>query len=255
MSDIALSGVTVTLSPEDVFVPEFPLRYSFPTLAFGNGSDTYATHGIPMPLLGQLGMERVIKFLEIEQPANGFVYAYDRTVRTASPVGPNGTLRIFQGNGGTISGAIFTGDAHAPTGNVAATPAASGGTPAGTVASANHAHDLVILANGAGAGTQIIGAGANTANHALVSNTAGGDTIPGGNTANKGGVELTTPANSTFAGAALATHVHGAQAFTGDSYTPTGNITGTVILSAGALAELGHVAVIATVLRLKVTGQ
>jgi hypothetical protein len=200
-------------------------------------------------------MEKVIKFFEIEQPADGRIYSFDRTVRTANPVGPDGTLRIFQGNGGSISGATFVGDAQTPTGNVATSGATSGGTPAGNVVEANHTHDLVILANNAGAGTQVIAAGANTANHALVSNTAGGDTIPGGNTANKGGVETTKPANATFTGAALATHTHAAGAFTGDAMTPTGNITGTVVVVGGALAELGHVAVAATTLRLKVTGQ
>lgn len=254
MGDIALSGVTVTLPVTNIFVPQtFPLRYSFPVLSFGNASDTYPTHGIPLPPISKLGMERAIKFLDIEPPVDGYVYGYDRTARTANPVGPTGTIRIFQG----AAQSALTVANHvgvAPTGNVATSGATSGGTPAGNVASASHSHDLVILANNAGMGTQVIAAGANTANHALVSNTAGGDTIVAGNSATTGGVANTTPANSTFTGAALATHTHTSGAFTGDA---PANLVHSVSGGgpAAPLAELGHVAVAATTLRLMITGQ
>ena len=254
MADITQADVVVTQTNDDEDYSGQRYNRMWPIIAFGDGVLYYPTYGVPLPDIAKFRLKSFIKRLFIEQPANGLVYAYDRTVRTATPVGPYGTIRIFQGNGGAISGATFVGDAQTPTGNVATSGATSGGTPAGNVVEASHSHGLVILANSVGMGAQVIAAGANTANHAFVSNTATGDTIPAGNSANQGGVANTTPANATFTGAALATHTHTAGAFTGDAQTPTGNITGTVVVVGGALSELGHVQPAAVELNLEIIG-
>lgn len=153
MAKITAALVTVTLNPEDIDrSPDGRIGVrTFPTVAYGDGILEYTALGIPMPAIGKFGFNFAIKRAYIEQPANGFIYHFDRA---------NHKLRIFQGSAlDAVSANVVLPD---------------------------HAHSLVILANNAGAGTQIIAAGANTANHALVSNIATGDTIPGGNTANKG---------------------------------------------------------------------
>jgi hypothetical protein len=190
MAKITATDVSVTLNPEDIDrSPDGRIGIrTFPEVKFGNSALEYTALGIPMPDKGKFGFNFAIKRTYIEQPANGFVYSFDRA---------NHKLRIFEGSG--VDGITVANHVGvAPTGNLA------------NLVAAAHAHSLVILANNAGAGTQIIGAGSNTANHALVSNTAAGDTIPGGNTANKGGVETTTPGNSTgnFVGDAPANFVH-----------------------------------------------
>jgi hypothetical protein len=114
-------------------------------------------------------------------------------------------------------------------------------------APANHSHSLVIAANTAGAVDQLIGA--NASNSKLVANANGPFTIPGNVAANGGIADGAVPAPAN-----IANLTHNAPAFTGDSHTPTGNITGTVVVVGGALAELGHVAVIATVLNLEIIG-
>lgn len=169
MAKITAALVTVTLNPEDIDrSPDGRIGVrTFPTVAYGDGILEYTALGIPMPAIGKFGFNFAIKRAYIEQPANGFIYHFDRA---------NHKLRIFQGSAlDAVSANVVLPD---------------------------HAHSLVILANNAGAGTQIIAAGANTANHALVSNIATGDTIPGGNTANKGGVETANmgTANVSFVG-------------------------------------------------------
>jgi hypothetical protein len=173
MAYLTAAHVVVTLNPEDIDrSPDGRIGIrTFPTVAFGNGALQYPALGIPQPALGKFGFNFAIKRVYIEQPANGFIYSFDRA---------NHKLRIFLG---------------------AALDAVSA-----NVVLPDHAHDLIILANNAGAGIQIIAAGANTANHAFVSNIATGDTIPGGNTANKGGVEIANmgTANVSFAGGTAA---------------------------------------------------
>jgi len=244
MAALTAANVTVTVNPEDVDrSPDGRIGIrTFPVVAFGNGALTYPALGVPMPAIGKFGPFYVaLKRVYIEQPANGFIYHFDRA---------NHKLRIFLGS---AIGAITVANAT-QTGNVAATPAASGGTPAGNVVEAAHAHDLTILANNAGAGVGVIVAMANTANHALVSDTAAGDVIPGGNVANKGGVGSTTPANATFTGVALATHVHGAQSFTGDAHTHA--LVGAGGAAEAALAEMDSgVAPAATTLYMECVGR
>ena len=166
MAFLAASDVTVTLTPQGQdFLGKS--RVSSPSVTFGNGVLQYPALGVPMPALGYFGMKKAIVRVFIEQPANGFIYHFDRT---------NHKVRIFNGAGvGTITVANHV--------NIA------------VPAPANHSHDLIIAANTQGAAD--IDVGVNEANLALVSNTANAATIAGGN-ATRGGVQegaVPTPAN------------------------------------------------------------
>lgn len=78
MTAIASTDVTITLAPQDADVMTGLKTISFPTIAFGNGTLTYPTGGIPLPAIGKFGMKRQLKMLLLQQPsANGFVYKYD----------------------------------------------------------------------------------------------------------------------------------------------------------------------------------
>jgi hypothetical protein len=217
-----------------------------------------------MPALGKFGFHFAIKRAYIEQPGNGFIYSFDRA---------NHKVRIWLG----AAQAALTIAANTQTGNVAATPAASGGTPAGNLAnlaagaftgdaatptgnvanSTNHSHDLLVAGNGVAPPVDMVGV--NGVN--LCANVAANATILGADAANKGGVldkqvaagaftgDAKTPtgnvANGTgaFVGAALGTHVHGAQTFTGDSHTHT--VTGGGLVAEAALAEMDAAVVLA----------
>jgi hypothetical protein len=247
MAYLAAVDVTVTLAPQDIDFLGVGKRVSFPSVAFGNGALQYTALGIPMPAIGYFGMKKVIDRVFIEQPANGFIYSFDRT---------NLKLRIFLGAavGAITCNAVTAGT---PAGNLANLVAANHVHALANLVQPVHSHDLTILANGAGAGVGVIVAMANTANHALVSDTAAGDVIPGGNVANKGGVGNTTPANGVsgdavgtipanstgnFVGDAMATHVHG--------------LTGAGGAAEAALAEMDDgVAPAATTLYMQVIGQ
>ena len=109
MADIAVKDVVVTQTSNDEDYSGQRLNRMFPKIAFGDGSMTYPTYGIPLPDISQFRLKQFIKRLYIQQPPDGYEYRYDPTVRTANPVAPHGTIRIFQGNGGTVSGATFTG--------------------------------------------------------------------------------------------------------------------------------------------------
>jgi hypothetical protein len=266
MAAITAANVVVTLNPEDIDrSPDGRVGIrTFPTVQFGNGVLTYPALGVPMPAIGKFGFHFAIKRAYVENPGNGYIYSFDRTnhkVRIWLGAARDAiTVANHVGVAPTGNVAIANHVGVAPTGNVAATPAVSGGTPSGNLANlvaATHSHDLTVLANGAGAGTSTDGVGVNAANQALVSETATGAVISGGNVANKGGVGSTTPGNSTgaFVGDALATHVHGAQAFTGDApanfvhgATFTGdapsnfthNITGGGAVAEAPLAEMDN---------------
>lgn len=276
MAYLAATNVTVTLNPEDIDrSPDGRIGIrTFPTVAYGNGALQYPALGIPMPPIAKFGFNFAIKRAYIEQPANGFIYHFDRA---------NHKVRIFLG----AARDAITVASHAnialptPTGNVAATPGASGGTPSGNLANlaagaftgdalanitpagnlanlvaAAHSHNLIIAGNGTY--TFDADVGVNEANAALASNIANAVTVVGAN-ATKGGVANTTPGNSSgdfvgdalapgtptgnvangtgaFVGDALATHVHGAQAFTGDAPANLANLTH-VVTGGGAVAE------------------
>ena len=216
MADLTASNVTVTLNSRDIERLGLGKMVSFPTMAFGDGALTYPAAGIPMPAIGHFGMKKVITRVFIEQPANGFVYHFDRT---------NHKLRIYLG----AAQAAVTVASHvgvAPTGNVAN--------------AAVHAHDLVIAANGSHTGD--VDVLAVEANSALAGNIANAITIPGAIAANGGIANSTAQASGAFTGDAPANLTH--------------TVTGGGAVAAGALPELDTgVAVVATTLNAMVVGQ
>jgi len=104
MGDLVANDVSVVLPSAAVLYPPIPLIIAAPDLHFGDGSKTYPTHGIPLPPISAFGLKKALGRFFIEQPANGYLYVFDPDYYT---------IRIFQGNGGTISGATFVGDALA----------------------------------------------------------------------------------------------------------------------------------------------
>ena len=108
MSDIAAANITVTQDfPQEIF--GLPMGHSLmlPTLTFGNGSLTYPTYGIPVPDLKQFRLSANIDRILITPAVGTHYWRYDKTVRTASPVAPYGSLRAYALNGGAeMSGAI-----------------------------------------------------------------------------------------------------------------------------------------------------
>jgi hypothetical protein len=88
MADLGPDDVTVTLALQEMdYVPQGRVR-SFPMLTFGGAGKTYgAGNGISMPDKKKFGMKKEIKRVYIEQPADGYVYSFDRA---------NHKLRIFQ---------------------------------------------------------------------------------------------------------------------------------------------------------------
>lgn len=98
MADLTAADVTVTLTQDDIDrSPDRVGLRTYPSIAFGNGAKTYPALGIPMPAIGKFGLNFAIKRAYIEQPANGYVYHFDRA---------NHKLRIFQAAGFTPAGTI-----------------------------------------------------------------------------------------------------------------------------------------------------
>jgi hypothetical protein len=170
MAALTSTDVTVTLNPWDVDrSPDGRIGIrTFPVVAFGDGKLTYPALGVPMPAIAKFGFLRAIKRAYFEQPANGFIYHFDRA---------NHKIRIFNGAG---AGSIAVAN-HV---NIA------------VPAPANHSHDLIIAANSAGAIDAEIGA--NSANK-LVANIATAYTIPGGVAANGGVADGAVPAPANIA--------------------------------------------------------
>lgn len=108
MSAIAIANITITLRAWDVHYPPNEIK-SYPTMAFGNGVLTYDTYGIPIPSLGDLGMQKGITRIHIQAPPDGYFYVYDPTVRTANPVAPYGTIRFFKSKGSAGAMTEFSG--------------------------------------------------------------------------------------------------------------------------------------------------
>jgi hypothetical protein len=107
MTAFASTDVTITLAANDInIMPGSMKTVCLPTIAFGDGSLTYATGGVPLPVIGQFGMKRELQRLRIDQPAaNGFEYRYDKdehkikiycqgftTSSTAAAANENGAL-------------------------------------------------------------------------------------------------------------------------------------------------------------------
>lgn len=113
MADIAQKDVVVTQTSDDEDYSGQRYNRMLPKIAFGDGALTYPTYGIPLPDISQFRLKRNIKRLSIQQPLDGYEYRYDPTVRTANPVAPYGTIRIFQANGaGTITFSALATHVH-----------------------------------------------------------------------------------------------------------------------------------------------
>ncbi len=105
MPALTANDVTVTYDrkTDEVQVGEY--YDSMPTISFGNSSLTYPTNGVPLPAIGKLGpFRREIKRFMIEQPLNGYVYAYDATNHTIRIYLSSHDLKFIQGTGGGAVG-------------------------------------------------------------------------------------------------------------------------------------------------------
>ena len=156
MTTLAMKDVSVVLDPLRYFNPPGKPNEAYPNLVFGDGALTYDTYGIPLPAPGNFGMLNEILRILIQAPPDGYEYRYDPTVRTANPVAPYGTIRIFQSNG--VGSVTFP-------------------------ALAAHTHDLTFI-GGITATEPVAIAGGDT----LGKNAATNRTIAGANVASKGGV-------------------------------------------------------------------
>lgn len=151
MTVLAASDITVTLNPQDIDFLAYN-KVVFPILSFGGAGKTYGSgNGIPLPSLAALGLNKEIKRAKAIQPADGYVYHFDRT---------NHKLRIFQVAADPGAPSIAEASGGTPAGSVAA-PVFSGtpispGTPAGTVDPDTHAFSGAAMGN-------ITPAGSNTA--------------------------------------------------------------------------------------------
>lgn len=106
---ITQADVVVTQTMDDEDYSGQRTNLMFPTIAFGagDGSLTYDTNGIPLPDLSKFRLKTHIKRLFIVQPPGSYEYVYDKTARTANPVAPYGTIRIYaRSNGAEASGAV-----------------------------------------------------------------------------------------------------------------------------------------------------
>jgi hypothetical protein len=197
MAKILATDVTVTLTPEDIDrSPDGRIGIrTFPTVQFGNGVLEYSALGIPMPAIGKFGFNQAIKRAYIEQPANGFIYHFDRA---------NHKLRIFLGAAASITVAVAN---HVDLAIGASTvanhvnlaigaPTVANHIDLAIAAGAAHHHDLVIANNASGAVVDFIGINAN---NGLTSNNANVYTVPGGIAANGGIADEVAPAPANMA--------------------------------------------------------
>jgi len=101
MADLTSSNVTVTLSRDKQdLVPESEKMFTLATVAFGNGTLTYPTGGVPLPAIGHFGLKiQAHAGVCMGASANGYLYKYDAA---------NHKIRIY--NGGTE----LTGASDAP---------------------------------------------------------------------------------------------------------------------------------------------
>jgi hypothetical protein len=67
-------------------------KIALASIAFGNGSDTYVSGGIPLGGKEQFGLNKQIKSVLVDQPIDGLVYKIDYSNQSALK------LRIFYGD-------------------------------------------------------------------------------------------------------------------------------------------------------------
>lgn len=98
MTDFVAADVTITVAERQIVGKKRRARV---TIAFGNGSLTYPSGGIPLPTFASWGMIRNIDFVTCfdSDDASGIIWKYDRT---------NHKLRGYV-QGASTSGALATG--------------------------------------------------------------------------------------------------------------------------------------------------
>lgn len=270
MADIAAGNVTYTLVRK--YIREDSMRGYLWTVAFGNGSLTYPSGGIPLTK-ASMGCPNSITNAQIYSPASadGLLYKYDQA---------NNKIRIYRSGGftpaGTVAAPTVSSDsAGTPAGSVAAPTVSSdsAGTPAGTVAAptftgsalTTHQHDFTITKGAVGSSLELglsADAAAGTVNNNTISATLGLTTntpiVAGGGVTPAG-----TNSAPAFTGSALAGHTHtaGAPAFTGSALAGHSHTAGTpaftgTAVAAGSFVELsgGSTAVAAATLYMEVIG-
>jgi hypothetical protein len=177
MAVITAADVVVNLPSLLRYNPPGQPNRSFPTITFGaaSGNNQYPTNGVPLPSIGAWGFHKSLLRMIIQEPPDGYVYKYD-------PV--NNTIRIFE-----------VGAASA---NITGLTATFTGTPA------NHAHDLLLLANIAnfavGANATMLGSN-DTANLTIHGSAANGGVQPSANITPAGTVAM--GGNATLAAGPL----------------------------------------------------
>lgn len=138
MGDIVAAGVAVTLLPQDYYNPPGMLNVSFPTIAFGNSSDSYPATGIPLPDMGLLGefKKEIKRILITPPPGNGYIYKWDKV---------NKSIRIYEAPAaGTL---VATANLHDATLTIAAPGANVHAAPLTMEAATGNVANLAVDAN------------------------------------------------------------------------------------------------------------
>lgn len=100
MADIAAGDLTYTNYPERAELTGSSKLKNVFSVAFGDGTDTYPSGGIPLTK-GSLGLPNVVESVNIIEPAagDGFIYKYDDSAVT---------IRIYQADyDATADGALI----------------------------------------------------------------------------------------------------------------------------------------------------
>lgn len=94
MTAFASTDVTVTISKRDVVGREKRITG---TIAYGDGSLTYATGGVPMPAVSYFRLKSINR-MHFSGPGNGYVYEYDYT---------NNKILMYYGNYDASDGVLI----------------------------------------------------------------------------------------------------------------------------------------------------
>ena len=101
MTALASTDVTVVVTERWI---EGPKRHSRGTIAFGNGSLTYPTTGVPLPAIGVFGMPTALEILEIFG-VNGLTSDYMARYNTAAHA-----LLLYEEEGTAAGGPLLEAD-------------------------------------------------------------------------------------------------------------------------------------------------
>lgn len=83
--ELTASDITITLNPQDRD-PVGSRWHNRVSIAFGDGSKTYPSGGIPLPDKSKFGILKELDLLQMQEPCDGYLYRYDKA---------NHKLRIF----------------------------------------------------------------------------------------------------------------------------------------------------------------